>query len=113
MKQKPYKEAEIEKGLESLDGVQRAAPQPFFFTRVYARLHRTEQTIWDKVSSFMTRPVVAIAGIILIISINATVVMWKAPETTPSYAEQDEQTIPEEYDLAVNTIYDYVNPEQK
>lgn len=73
MKNRKQIEQEVEKTLESLDNVSRATANPYLFTRIKARL-QNPQTVWEQISSFISRPVVAMATLILIMAINFWVV---------------------------------------
>jgi hypothetical protein len=100
----------VEAAMNSLDGMQSATPGAFFFTRVQARLSRKEKSIWEKVSSFMARPVVAITVILAVIITNAAVIIQQK-DNTPSLVEQSEQSVYDDFNLAANTFYDYETSE--
>jgi hypothetical protein len=103
-------EAMVEDTLNSLNLVKPAGPGPFFFTRVQARLSRQKRNIWEEISLLLSKPAVAIAGICLIILINAvTVIDLKG--TAPSIAEQNEPIYDEDYNMAVTSFYDFENTE--
>jgi hypothetical protein len=72
----------VEKALESLDGLERAEPRPFLFTRVKARLERDQRNAWETIGSFLTRPVVAIAGLCLILAMNIFILTQKESATS-------------------------------
>ena len=98
-----------EKALESLDGMKRAEPQPFFYTRLIARLERGEKNVWELAGSFLARPAVAIVGLCLILAFNVVILVQKETTTTPTYAldnTQDDESI-----FASTTSYDYENLE--
>ena len=99
--------AKTEAILNSLEGVQKASPGPFFFTRVQARLQRDEITLWGKFASFMAKPAVAFATLFLIFLLNAAALFYQQ-SATPAMAEQSEQGNIEEYNttLAANSYYD-------
>ena len=59
-----------EKLLNSLNGLQRATPGDFFYTRVQARLEREERGNWGRFASFITRPVVAFSTLAIIFLLN-------------------------------------------
>ena len=53
-------EKRVEEALNSLDGIKRASPQPWLFSRIKARLSREEaeeRTVWGTVGSFLSKPV--------------------------------------------------------
>ena len=110
MKDFKHIESQVEKTLRSIDAVKQASPGPFFFTRVQARLNRTDRTIWDKLSVLLSKPTVAIAGICLIIFVN-TVTVLDIKETLPTLAEQSEPIYDDEYSMAVTSFYDIENTE--
>jgi hypothetical protein len=64
----------IEETMDSLGNLVRATPDPFFYTRVKARLMRHEKNVWDKLSMLITRPAIAAASLTLIILVNIFVV---------------------------------------
>ena len=101
----------VEEVLGSLDNIQRAEPQSFFFTRVNARLKRDEKSFWETTGAFLARPAVAIAGLCMILALNVFILIQK--ETTTSSAPISETAQPTEDEnifAAVNT-YDYENLE--
>lgn len=100
----------VEDTLKCLDNVKPASPGPFFFTRVQARLSNTQSNMWEKISLLLSKPAVAIAGICLIIFINAVTVI-DLKEASPSIAEQNEPIYDEEYNMAVTSFYDFENTE--
>lgn len=100
----------VEDTLNSLNNVKSAGPGAFFYTRVHARLSKTKRNIWDEISLLLSKPAVAIAGICVIIFINAmTVIDYK--EVSPTLAEQNEPVYDEEYSMAVTSFYDIENTE--
>lgn len=104
----------VNKALESLEGIQRAELTPYFFTRVKAGLHRDKKTVWEIAGAWLARPGIAIAGLLLILSLNAFLLFEK--DTTPTVepsANYTSQATEEEYVLtsATNTSYDYENIE--
>lgn len=90
----------------SLDGITSATPGPFFFTRVQARLNKANKNIWEKVSAFIARPTVAIAMVSFVILINTAAVL-KYKTSSNLSLDQTDQSVYEEFNVAVNTFYDY------
>ena len=60
----------VEKTLNSMEGAQRASPAPFLLTRINARMNREQLSGWERISSFLSRPGIAIAAIAFLIIIN-------------------------------------------
>jgi hypothetical protein len=100
----------VEDTMNSLNNVKPAGPGAFFYTRVHARLSKTKRNIWEEISALLSKPAVAIAGICLIIFINAMTVIDQK-EVGPTLAEQNEPIYDEEYSMAVTSFYDIENTE--
>jgi len=95
-----------EAALNSLEGMRSASPGAFFFTRVQARLNRVEKNVWETLSGFIARPAVAIAVVCLVVLMNAVAVLQEE-QTSPSLADQSEQSNFDDFELASNAYYDY------
>lgn len=108
MNHKPDIDKLIEETLNSLDGVQRAEPRPFFFTRLQQKLENRNKNLWEILGVFITRPVVAIAGVVLLLILNISLIITKDESSVPGN-EQEEPAMAEEYSMGVATIYDYEN----
>ena len=94
--------------LNSLDGAGKATPKPYLFTRLNARMQNTNESIWDKVLGFISKPVIALTVICLIIAINATVAAFNY--TGKSTAVSEEQYISvDEYNSSVAVLNDIEN----
>ena len=98
----------IEDAMSSLDGIKPASPDPFFFTRLEARMQR-ESGIWDKISSFVAKPIIAFACICLVIMINAAVIFSSTDEKKANNSQSNELATVDEYTQASSTLYEFVN----
>jgi hypothetical protein len=96
---------EVEKTLNSLDGLQRAAANPYLFTRIKARLENDEKSFWGRALTFISRPSVAVPAIVLTILINTAIFFEVTPEKGQS-PQDEEQAFASEYNLGDNTIYE-------
>jgi hypothetical protein len=96
--------------LDSLEDLQKASPGAFFYTRVQARLQKEETGIWGNLAGYITRPAVALVTLGLIFLLNAAAFFYER-EASSVTADQNEQTISEEYNttLAANSYYDENN----
>jgi 1-acyl-sn-glycerol-3-phosphate acyltransferase len=101
----------VDETLGSLDGLQKAAPQPYLFTRVMARMQREENTIWEKMASLISRPVVVFAMVILFLVINVAVFLQVSGSGESPVAEEPVLMAGNDYGLTVSSLYD-LNPEQ-
>ena len=102
---------EIEKTLESLNSVKRAQANPFLFTRIKARLDKKE-TGWERaIFSFVIKPAVAIAIVLLVMAVNGWA-LWGGSGVNIT-ADNNNGSVSElasEYNaVASATNYDYEN----
>ena len=105
MKSRTLIEQEVDKTLDSLDGVERANANPFLFTTLVARLKKEEKNLWVNALTFLSRPTIAFATVVLAIFINAILYFESRSESLQS-AGEGEQVFANEYNLTDNTIYD-------
>ncbi|HEU5366543.1 MAG TPA: hypothetical protein VFU62_13480 [Hanamia sp.] len=102
----------IEETMRSLDGIEKATPRPFFFTRLEARM-QNEKSIWEEISSFVAKPMVAFACILLVVIINAAVIFSSSNSsnsTANSVSQQNnELATADEYNLISSNFYEFVN----
>lgn len=98
----------IDEAMQSLDGIEKASPAPFFFTRLEARMQR-EKSAWEIISSFVAKPVVAFACICLIIMINAAVILSSANSNNSTDQQNTELATADEYNSVSAPLYEFVN----
>jgi hypothetical protein len=100
----------VEQALNSLDGAHKASPGPFFFTRVQARLQKQRSNGWELVSSFITRPSVALSGLCIIILLNVVAFYFRPAGNGNALAvsgAQNEPVYADDYsNLSNNFFYD-------
>ncbi len=108
----------VEEALESLQGIRRAETAPFMHTRVMARLQKEDSSAWSKAAYFIARPVVALATLCAVIAFNALIVLNKeklkatrVPVAFTTASSSGEIAQDDDFLLASNTTYDYVNVE--
>lgn len=78
-----------EEALNSLDGINRAEPRPFLYTRLSARMQRPAN-IWERSARYLSRPVVAVACLLLVFLVNGIVLLnnkTKQPEQNELLAD--------------------------
>jgi hypothetical protein len=98
----------IDEVMHSLDGIKRASPGPFFFTRLEARM-QNERNIWVKLSSLVARPVVAFSCICLLIVINVMVIFLSGNTGRYSAQQGNELAAADEYSQLTSTLYEFEN----
>src|SRR5882757_2937405 len=102
-----------EKALESLEGIKKAEPQPFFYTRLMGRLQREEKTWWETTGAFLAKPVMVAICLGFILVFNAFILFRQDSDTDTSVTVQPTETgTDNEYVLASNSSFDYENLDQ-
>ncbi|MFZ9386506.1 MAG: hypothetical protein ACO25B_01370 [Chitinophagaceae bacterium] len=108
------KNKRIEDILNSLDGIKRAVPSGFFYTRLKARMEKELLPVPPR-SGFL-KPAYVFPVLALVLALNAFVILAredKNPENTPTSERELLQTIAAEYNPAdVSSLYD-LNEEKK
>ena len=115
MKQRRDIAKEVESTLNSLDGIQRAEPAEFFFTRLQARMQRSvPMDAWERFIMLITRPSVAITAMMLILAINAIMFTLRLKHSSERRELQIslQQAFADEYHLGINTFYEFDKSEQ-
>jgi hypothetical protein len=103
-------ELQLEETMNSLDGIRKAGPGPFFYTRVMARLESEEKNLWEMITAFIAKPVVIASVISFILLLNATAVFREA-DSLSDLADQSDVSLVDEYQIASTSFYDYTNAE--
>ena len=70
MAKRQFTEAELESILSSLDGINKAEPAPFFYTRLTARMQGEEKSWLASVIKYVTRPAFAIGVSLFFLILN-------------------------------------------
>jgi hypothetical protein len=98
----------IDAALNSVDNIERAAPSPFFYTKVMAKLRHAPTSLWERWSSFFLRPSIAFAAICMVVVLNVFVIY---ANITGSFSlnDQSEITLADEYNVATTSLYDIEN----
>ena len=109
MKQQSDIEKRVEDVLKSLDGIQRAEPQPWLFARIKGRLLKEEKAGWEIISSFLSKPAVAIAGLFLILGLNGVLVYNQQSAGTVTAIQTELQPNDSESLIASSSSFDYEN----
>jgi len=105
MNDKKRIQEEVEKTLESLNGIQKVSASPYLFTRVKARVESEEISFWNRALTLISRPSVAVPAIVFTILINTAIFFEFRSEKAQS-PQDEEQVFANEYNLTDNTIYE-------
>ncbi len=112
MNKKAHIDKMTDEALESLDAAARAEPRPYLLTRIMARMERKNELLQERSGSFFTRPAFVIAGVCLVLGINALVIAFNNNNTDSDSFAVNEQTVStDEFGTTVATLYDIENNE--
>ncbi|CAN5834086.1 hypothetical protein BH11BAC4_BH11BAC4_07980 [soil metagenome] len=105
-------EKKVEEAINSLDGAIRAEAKPFLLTRILARMQGQQdiQNGWARAGAFLSKPIVALAGLLLIILVNAVIIISSNTTNTNS-SVQELSPSRDEFAINVVSIYDTENQE--
>ncbi|MBA2248824.1 MAG: hypothetical protein H0W12_01375 [Chitinophagaceae bacterium] len=90
--------------LNSFEGIQRATPQPYFYTRLVAKMQKRHESPLLRASSFITRPAFAFAVVCLIILMNVMVIF--SNQNTVNTDDQTAQLATSDEYAQQTNIYD-------
>jgi hypothetical protein len=94
----------VEDTLNSLDGATSAMPKPFLLTRINARLHAKQESIWDKYLYFISRPAIAFAAVCMVIAINIFAITNGNKANNIATDDMQSTYMLDDDDVASNTI---------
>ncbi|MEY2916511.1 MAG: hypothetical protein RIS73_225 [Bacteroidota bacterium] len=98
----------IHDALNSLDGASRATAKPYLLTRLNARMQNDKESSWDKVLKYISKPGIALAGVCLVIALNATVITFNYADKTIVVSDEQYASV-DEYSNAVAELNDIEN----
>jgi len=106
MERRKFTQEEIEKIVQSMDGVNRAEIAPFFYTRLQAKIDSASSpsnTIW----SVIMKPAVSLVTLSLLLILNIAAIRYysKTSKQTTSEKSSPIQKFAEEYDLSASPAY--------
>ncbi len=105
---KPDIKMKIEETLNSLDGIQRAEVQPFFYTRLVGRLQQQESA-WDRLGTILSRPVVIVAALMMVFVMNVFLVLNRENGGAVTTPVANETFTDNEYLIASSSSFEYEN----
>ena len=103
-------EWQVNKALNSLDGIQRATANPFLYTRVKAAIDQ-QNGVWAKFAGLFSRPAFALTMAVLFIGLNVGVAVSR-PQQEPIAITDGEQAIAAELATVNYNMSDF-NPSDK
>jgi len=101
---------EVEKTLQSIDQISRAAANPFLFTRIKAKMQR-ESNVWERIVSFVTKPAIAVVVLVVIFVTNGWFVLQAQHQRVTSDSSQvaTAYDVSAEYSMFTTTNYELEN----
>jgi hypothetical protein len=103
MKKEQPVQQHIDDILQSLDSLQRAEPQPFFYTRLQAKLeNRPAEKTWE----WLSKPVFSLATLLLLLVLNIAVISsYLSTKTAVTQPSTDIERFAKEYNLDGSSAY--------
>ncbi len=98
----------VDEVLNSFDGAAKAQPRPYLFTRLTAKMQKKETRVWDNALRFLSRPVVAVACAVLVITVNVLVFSFSQPSANGVTTEEQFATT-EDFSNAIVVLNDIEN----
>lgn len=92
--------SQIEAALNSLDGIQKAEPQPFFYTRLMARMEQIDASPWNKWMVLLSKPAVSVAILSFFILLNGLMMFSQGSQ------DDDNTSAANDYVVAQHSSYD-------
>ena len=107
----------VNETLESLEGIKRAEPQSYFYTRLTGKLQRIEKTLWETMGSFLAKPAVVAICLSFVLVFNAFILLRQGgntgPSAMPGSPTEQPQITDNEYVFASGSSFDYENLDQQ
>jgi hypothetical protein len=101
----------VQDTINSMDNAERATPAPFLLTRIRARMEREERAgAWEKVSAFLTKPLVAFPALIVVLALNFWIIRSSVKNAGGSSASDYSKVTTDDYSLSTATsLFDIEN----
>lgn len=110
MASKEQIQQEIEQTLQSLDGAKRAEANLFLFTRIQARMNKRSGRWEERTFSFISKPAIAFAIVILVMAVNGWALFSSGSNETPGTDTANVSELANEYNVVASVNnYDYEN----
>lgn len=96
----------VEEAMNSVLNISRATPQPFFYTRLMARITSQESNYWERMGRLVSRPAFAFITMSVVLILNIFIVF---NETSSHSGKPELNEVATADDLGTNTFYDIEN----
>lgn len=107
MNRKEHIDRSVEDTLFSLDGLKRAEPAPFFYTRLMARMEGENATSMERFLALVSRPAFAITTAVIFLLLNGLILSSLFRSRQLNSGEEPGQAMAYEYTHSTsnNTFY--------
>ena len=106
MAKREFTDAELDAILNSLDGLEKASPRPYFYTRLMSKMHSTdENNQWSRAMQFISKPVFALGMTLIFLLINGYI-LFNQYKQAPEPLEESTQTLALEYNSLNTSFYE-------
>jgi hypothetical protein len=100
---------DIDRILNSIDGMSQAYPSPFFYNKIAQKLKRSEKNVWERWSGLIARPAVLAAGFVLLMILNlSSIIISGKHKVVDQQAAVDADNY-EQLSYGASTYFDYEN----
>jgi hypothetical protein len=98
MAKKRLSDSQVEEILDSLTGIGKAEPRPFFYTRLQARMSaETDSSAWGRAVALISRPAVALAMLVVFLLVNGYILFNRVERDPVQAQEQSYQALAVEH----------------
>ncbi len=106
----------VEEILDSLEGIRRAEPGDWFFSRLQAKIARStangdtlNQSAWYRLGAILSRPAVAATGLLAILLLNGFLLLKQPGSPAQRSAQEQISSSDNESLTASNSSFEYEN----
>ncbi|MBL7696741.1 MAG: hypothetical protein JNK79_01220 [Chitinophagaceae bacterium] len=96
----------VDDAMDSILDIRRADPNPFFYTRLQARIKGVESNFWERMSRVVSRPAFAFITLSVVLILNTFVAL---NETSVAFSKANISDVATADDLGTNAFYDIEN----
>lgn len=101
----------VDETINSMENAGRAMPAPFLLTRVKARMLKEESLgAWERVSSFLAKPLVAFPALIIVLAVNFWIIKSSVKGNVNAGSSDYSKVTTDEYSLSnATSLFDFEN----
>lgn len=106
MESENFTQPDLNKIMESMNGISKAEMTPFFYTRLMANIEK-RSTNTHSFWRLLTKPAVSFVTLSLLVILNVVAINYylRSPKQVNTVESSSIEKFAEEYDLNVNNIY--------